>query len=142
MQASGSRQITEDHIRAADLFRSDADIGRVGLRADEGHEGTRPSLAGPRSGPSESAISQAEAQERVRLICARFIDSHIAMLTAIVLANRSLHAWCADITERDGSPAVAATEMGKLVSILDILVDCYKSKIKIGRALDEMIGGA
>lgn len=144
IESGGSRQITEDHVRAADLFRADADIARFGLSTDDGHEGaaTRPALGGPRSGPSDKAISQAEALDVVRRTYARFVDSHVAMLTAIVLANRSLHAWCADIAEREGKAPVPAVEMGKLVSILDILVDCYKWRIKIGHAIDEMTGGA
>lgn len=139
VEAGGSRQITEDHIRAADLFRADADIARLGRSRDLGDGDAITAQFGPRRGPTESAIAQAEAEVAVRLTFARFPAAYQAMLVEIVLRNRSLHSWCATLTGTGDTVPVPAVEMGKLISILDVLADQYASRIKIIRALGEMI---
>lgn len=139
MIEGGSRQITEDHLRAADLFRADADLARVGRSRDLGDGDAIAQQPGPRTGPTESAVAQAQASVAVRETFARFPVAHAAMLVEIVLGNRSLHSWCAMLAEAADNAPVPAVEMGKLVSILDVLVDQYEFRIKIVRLLGEVI---
>jgi hypothetical protein len=134
MLEGGSRRITEAHIRAADLFRADVDLARFGASSDLDDAAVVSRHFGPRAGPAESAIAQAEAAAAVQRTFARFPPAHAAMLAAIVLSNRSIRSWCASRAE----PVIPDMETGKLISILDVLVDQYIGRITQAHALGEI----
>ena len=116
-------QITREHITAADLLRNAVDMAVIGSRGglDPGGLGA---VYGPLSGPSVAALRQSAAMREAQRAISRLAPSQRALLTAIVLLNRTLQSWCADPPGRN-----AQVEMGRLLGVLDVLADHYASDV-------------
>jgi hypothetical protein len=122
MAAAKKSHITDIHIVAADHFRTMYDLAYLGYTMTA--DGVKVAAGyGPRPGPSQAAHAQSAARGSVQRALARFAPPQTAMLTAIVLQNSSLYAWCAE------GRLNASVEMGKLIAILDILADHYDREV-------------
>lgn len=136
MMARNGSQVTRAHILAADFFRLQVDLAVIGCGGML--DGSAVGQAyGPRAGPSAAQIQQAMAAAAVKRAFARFAPSHHTMLIEVVLRNRSLHAWCALAAQ--GKPLDPDIEMGRLLTILDILADHYDTDIKADLAVGAIL---
>jgi hypothetical protein len=134
MSRSPGSQITPRHIAAADLLRSAVDMAVIGSQGGYGLLGLG-GLYGPLAGPSVGALRQSAAQREACRALTRLAPSQRALLTAIVLFNHSLQAWCAETTGRN--PQV---EMGRLLGVLDVLADHYAGELDQQRASGQWDG--
>lgn len=138
MKAMRGSQITEAQIAAADVLRGKIDLAAIGASAVREEGGTG---YGPKLGPSALAILQAQASQDVKRVLARFAPVQRIMLTEIVLLNRSLAAWVATQSPPPPKrPLDPDVEMGKLLSILDVLVDHFDSDVRKTLASEAPIG--
>ena len=115
-------QVSEAHIAAADAFRLMVDIATIGLT---GERSDVHAAFGPSAGPSINAVLQANAASEAAQLLRRFAPQQHGMLEMIVLRNRSLQAWCTDRAKATACPVSPDVEMGRLLSILDVLADQY-----------------
>lgn len=136
MAAGSGSQITDTHIIAADQFRAQVDLAVIGRGGSSLGELARYGF-GPLKGPSPAAIVQACADKDVRQVLRHFAPSHCLMLTHILLLNQSLRSWCLRLTAERGKPVQEHVEMGRLLTILDLLVHHYD--LDIALAQSEMI---
>lgn len=138
MMMSKGSQITTAHIMAADQFRTQADLAMIGCGGARDGEPNHQGF-GPHAGPSHGAILQAMSSGAIKAALARFATAHQPMLLEIVLNNRSLHAWCALLEARTGRHPEQNVEMGRLLTILDILADHYDVVIKADLAVGAIL---
>lgn len=138
MKTNRGSQITSAHIMAADQFRTQFDLATIGCGGARDGE-PQGQAYGPRKGPSAGAVLQAESALAIRVVFARFAASHQRMLLAIVVHNRSLHAWCALEHARTQKAPVPDLEMGRLLTILDILAVHYDVEIKADLAIGAIL---
>jgi hypothetical protein len=136
MNAVRGAQVTERHILAADLLRSQVDLAVIGRGALEMIALMRG--FGPVAGPSVNAVEQVWASVQARRALARLSPAARVMLTEVVLFNRSIQAWCA-LNAEAGRPANRDVEMGKLIGILDTLADHYAAEVDEALARGAMI---
>jgi hypothetical protein len=125
-------EITERHIIAADILRGQIDIAVIG-------RGGRSMIAlgtsfGPITGPPGSAVARVFAEVQAKRALHRLTASGRALITAVVLFNRSIKAW-AEEQGRDRK-----VETGKLIAALDVLADHYDDEI--AAALARGVGAA
>lgn len=138
MMASKGSQITTAHVMAADRFRTQVDLAMIGCGGERDGEPNHQGF-GPHAGPSNGAILQATSSGAIKVALARFAASHLPMLIAIVLNNHSLHWWCAQSQARTGKTTPPDIEMGRLLTILDILADHYDTAIKADLAVGAIL---
>lgn len=138
MMAGKGSQITMAHVMAADRFRTQVDLAMIGCGGARDGEPNHQGF-GPHAGPSHGAILQATSSGAIKAALARFAASHQPMLIEIVLNNHSLHWWCAQQQARSGKPTPADVEMGRLLTILDILADHYDTAIKADLAVGAIL---
>jgi hypothetical protein len=138
MMAGRGSQITSAHIMAADRFRTQVDLAVIGCGGARDGEPNAQAY-GPRLGPSAAAVLQATSSGEVKAALDRFAATHHPMLIEIVLRNRSLHAWCANLATKLGKPPDLHVEMGRLLTILDILADHYETDIKADLAIGAIL---
>jgi hypothetical protein len=136
MAAQRNSQITERHIIAADYLRQFADQAVHGLSGRDGLLPIGAIMHGPRGGPSAAAITQAFAGREFSRVMRQFMPWQRAMLTDIVLLNRSLSAWCAKWQD---NPQI---EMGRLVCTLDELERYYASEVDRILVAEQMVRAA
>lgn len=123
MAAMKHSQVTERHIIGADQYRLAVDITVFGCSGGRNIAGGHTGF-GPIAGPSAAAAMQARCAREVARLLARIPLAHRAMLTEIIILNRSLHNWCSQQRGRE-----SGKEMGKLIVILDIIEDHFASDI-------------
>ena len=116
-------QITLRHIAAADALRLAVDLAVIGAQGDR--EQFIRALYGPVSGPGKAAMRQTAAIREAERALRQILPGYRALLTEIVLFNRSLAAWCAMVNPAR-NPQI---EMGRLLGILDQLAAHYASEI-------------
>jgi hypothetical protein len=131
MSGGNNSQITERHIAAADHLRTMFDIAGLGLTPVVDLSGTY-AYCRPRLGPNQAALGQARAESECRIALARFTTDQNELMIFVVLGNKSLYAWCAHEAARRGlvKSLDAKIEMGRLLAILDILVDHFHDHIE------------
>jgi hypothetical protein len=129
--------VTLAHIAAADLLRTAVDLAVIGLSPAPLGEAIGGAY-GPKGGPSEAAITQAQAALAVSRALAPFTGRQVAMLSHVVLQNRSVPTWCA---EHD-PPLETKFEYGRLVALLDILVEHYRDDVDHYLKTEAMSGAA
>ncbi len=116
--------ITNSHILAADRLRLDADAVAIGLSNDRDLAAAQAWTYGPIAGPSALALRNIRAWPRFRAAMALFDPAQRRLLTHVVLLNRSVASWCAQLREA-GQTVKAGREQHRLVVILDVLVEHY-----------------
>ena len=126
-----SSGITADHIMAADIVREAVDLAALG------YSGDRPLIyvaqsAAPRWGMTKADVARLAADRVVRRVLRIFPASQLMMLEAIVLRNMTLRDWVKTRPPLT-NPAV---EKGRLLSILDQLVQHFISEIE-----DDVVSG-
>jgi hypothetical protein len=117
--------ITAQHIMAADTLRELVDLATLGYAAD------RPLIyvaqnAQPRFGMGPAALAQVKAARAVKRVTALFPPLQLAMIQAIILRNVSVRAWTTALPP----PASQAVEKGKLLAILEILVQHFAVEVE------------
>jgi len=142
MMQNGS-QIQEWHILAADFFRGQVDLAAIGATTPK-DTGARGGAFGPTTGPTVAAILQASAGDQVRRAFRRIPQSRWRMVLEVVLRNQSIHAWCKMLEAEDpmGRAPDPKVEMGRLLTILDILAEVYSADINFAVATDQMLATA
>jgi hypothetical protein len=123
MVQSGS-QVTTQHVAACDMLRQAADVAALGYSGLGQLDGVPVTDAryGPKAGPASRSIAQVRAlavyQRAMRLfIC----PGQIRLIHAVILGNSTLQRWCLTEGERLGCVLRPGVEMGRLLSILDML---------------------
>ena len=91
-------------------------------------------MYGPKTGPSQAALRSARAWPVYRRAMKLFCASQRELIAYIILSNWTVRRWCEHRCEQ-GLPARQAVEMGRLLAILDVLVEHFKTEIErdIGR---------
>jgi len=121
-------QISARHIAAADHLRTSVDLAVIG--AASSREQVLRVAYGPLTGPSAAAMRQSKAMREVMRALGRVPPAQRPLLTAIVLLNWTLAAWCIAAPRRN--PQV---EMGRLLSVLDLLEEHFRAEIDRDLAL-------
>lgn len=139
MASKHGTRITPEHILAADYLRRAVDLAVIGAG------GSREMIArncgfGPSGPPSEILLKQSTALREVVRALAHFAPAQRIMLTEIVLLNRSLFAWCA--RQAAIGRVNADVEMGKLIAMLEVLVEHFGAEIDEDIAAGRMDGAA
>jgi hypothetical protein len=116
--------VTAQHVMAADTLRELVDLATLGYAAD------RPLIyvqqnAQPRFGMGPAALAQVKAARAVTRVVKLFGPLQLLMIQAIVLRNVSVRKW----TEALPAGASQAVEKGKLLAILDVLVQHFAAEI-------------
>jgi hypothetical protein len=126
MSSLPNSQVTEQHIRAADMLRAAADLASIGP-STPGELIVTHTAPGPRTGPTASAREQSTAGDEVRRVFRKLPVPLHALTRAVVLGNRSLQGWSTDEAARRGlaKPLDPKIELGRLLSVLDILAAHY-----------------
>ena len=128
--ASSALPITVEHVVAADRLRQLADGCAIGFSC--GRElmtvqGIPAYL--PRTGFGDAAVRTAQAWPAYRRAMQPFCVAQRALIARVILANWSVRRWCTDCQEREVA-VTPAIEMGRLLSILDALVEHFKTEIE------------
>jgi hypothetical protein len=133
----GAADITERHILAADRLRHAADITAYGFTGERELLPINAIAYGPRSQPAVDFLVRSRARAELLRALALFDAADRALLTAVLLLNRSIAAW---VRDRDGDAASPLRERQRLIGILDRLVAHFASEIdddlSRGRVLD------
>jgi hypothetical protein len=129
MRAGANSGITDKHVMAADRLREAVDLASMGYTAE------RPMLfvslpPQPRAGMSGADMARNAARRDVARALRPFTAGQWLLLTAIVLGNESLHAWCRRMSEQTDRRYDAAVEKGRLLAILDVLGQYYDTEIR------------
>jgi hypothetical protein len=136
MAALPNGRVTDLQIAAADQLRSAYDLATIGLSTSPDAIVSR-AAPGPRFGPSSHAIEQAAAERDVRRAFERIPVPLRPVARAVILANRSLQGWCADESARRALavPLDPKVELGRLLSVLDLLVAHYDLDVADSEAM-------
>jgi hypothetical protein len=130
-------QISQDHIRAVEKVRLAWDIARIGLGAGNPYEASGGSAPGPKTSHGAAAEQQvARAREYARVLKA-VGPRRRRMFEFVVIGNRDMVSWVRWASNVVGSNIVVdrKVEMGKLIGILDTLVDHYHSELAFDVAM-------
>jgi len=133
MVAQQGSQVTTQHIAACDILREAADVAALGYTGLGQLDGAPVTDAryGPKTGPANRSVAQIRAlavyQRAMRLfIC----PGQLRLIHAVILGNSTLQRWCIAEGERLGVTIRPAVEMGRLLSILDMLAAHFGTDIK------------
>jgi hypothetical protein len=125
MTAHPNSGVTEAHILAADKLRELVDIATLGYSAERPLIFVTQTISGPRFGMSAGEVARVKAGRAVKRVIALFPAMQLEMIQAIILRNVTVRAW----TEALPQPASQATEKGRLLTILDLLVQHFGSEV-------------
>ena len=120
--------ISEVHIHAADRLRQACDLAAIGPSGPKELLPVTAITYGPRGGPGHAALSQTRAWREFLRAMALFDAEQRLLITAILLLNNSVTAWCGAQRER-GIAAQPVVEMRRLVVCLDALAEHYAAEI-------------
>jgi hypothetical protein len=125
MLAHPSSGITAAHIMAADKLRELVDLATLGYSND------RPLIYVqqtplPRFGLGARAVEELDAARAVRRVIVLFPPLQLALIQAVILRNVSVRAWTSALPP----PASQAVEKGKLLAILEILVQHFDAEVQ------------
>ena len=114
--------ITAQHVMAADMLRELVDLATMGYSAD------RPLIfveqtTEPRFGLGPAALAQLRAARAVKRVIKLFPPPQLEMIQTVVLRNVTVRAWAMAV---GGNQAV---EKGRLLNVLDILVQHFTAEI-------------
>jgi hypothetical protein len=123
-----SSGVTDDHIRAADYLRLQAEIAMLGMAARDNILPIGAIVHLPKLGPAPAAVRSARASSELIRVIRRFSTEAWLMVQVIVLWNRTLTQWCHD---RERS---IQTETGRLLAALDLLAEHFGTEIEKARA--------
>jgi hypothetical protein len=124
--------ITEMHIHAADMLRQAADAAGIGFSAEKDDMPVTSIVYGPKPGPGPAALATAKAARTFERAWKLFAPTQHAMIIGIILRNWAIEHWCRVESERIGRKINPMLEMGKLVAILEILAEHYRTEIDEG----------
>jgi hypothetical protein len=126
-----SSSITPEHVHAADRFREEADLARLGFAPQNRYDVPINELAhGPKAGPSPAAIRQAKASISFSRACSRLTVDLQRMAKTIILGNCTVSAGCREESERLGRRVDPQRELGRLLCCLDLLAEYYGTEIE------------
>lgn len=129
MAAMKGTQVGMEHIFAADKLRAAADLATHGYSAER-DGGWVDRAYGPRGGPSDGAIEQVYACLGFSRVMKLFTGDQQRMIVAVLLENRSVHAWCSVELAAHSRRLDPKMETGRLLGILDVLVAHYRTEIE------------
>jgi hypothetical protein len=122
-------QITMKHVLAADHLRRLADGILFGFNGNRNPFLYTDMHPGPLLGPPQPALRRARCWKPFVRAMALFTQAQRRLVTAIVLMNRSVSAWCEELAD-EGRRVVARIEMQKLVVCLDALAEHFDREIQ------------
>jgi hypothetical protein len=123
--------ITERHILAADELRRLADAVVIGFGGRRDMLTIQSLTYGPRSGPTVAALRQAKAWLPYRRAMKLFCQGQRELIAHVILLNWTVARWTERLRE-SGLTADPKQELGRLVSILDVLAEHFGSEIDKG----------
>ena len=132
MQGHANSGVTASHIAAADKLREAVDVATLGYSAVRPLIFVSQAIAGSRYGLGAAEKARMAALRRVQRVIALFPAPALRMIEAIVLGNMSLRAWTLALPQ----PAAQAVQKGRLLGILDQLVQHFDGEIR-----DEVASG-
>jgi hypothetical protein len=129
-QRHGDRcDITERHIVAADILRRLADGAAIGFSGERDLSVPITSITyRPVTGPAPLALKQAKCWAGFVRAMAIFTRDQRALLTWVVLLNRTVDRWCKE-KRAAGEIVFAAYLMGRLTACLDLLEQHFASEV-------------
>jgi hypothetical protein len=120
--------ITTKHILAADHLRKLADAVRYGFSGGRNPYLYVDTLHLPQLGPNLAAQRQARCWKPFVRAMRLFSSWQRRLLTAVVLLNQSVAAFCEQCAA-EGKRPLARTAMGQLVQCLDLLAEHFDREI-------------
>jgi hypothetical protein len=132
LAAGRSSNITEMHIHAADMLRQAADAAGIGFSAEKDDMPVTSIVYGPKPGPGPAALASDKAARTLERDWKLFAPSQHAMIRGIILRNWAVEHWCKVEAERTDRRIDPRLEMGKLVAILEVLAEHYRTEIDEG----------
>jgi len=139
MASGRSSNITEMHIHAADMLRQAADAAGIGFSAEKDEMPVTSITYGPKPGPGPAALASAKAARTFDRAWKLFPPSQQPMVVGIILRNWAVEYWCQMESDRTGRRMDPKIEMGKLVAVLELLVEHYRTEIENGLANGRII---
>ena len=132
MRGGNNSGISEAHIIAADMLREAADVATLGYSSE------RPMLfvsltAQPRTGMTKADMARNTATRDLLRALRPFTRPQRYLLTAVILQNETLNAWCRRMNEDSEIRFDPAVEKGKLIAVLDVLAKFYDGEIRDDR---------
>lgn len=121
IQKSGSREITDEHVRTAEYVRSRADVAVWGFSAERDGMPVTQLVYGPKLDFSAGCHAQARAIDEFKRVWNTLTDRQQRMLDVVVLQNYTIPVWCDYVEKRNGIRPSPPVELGKLVGMLDSL---------------------
>jgi hypothetical protein len=122
-------QITAKHVLATDHLRRLADAVLYGFNGNRNPFLYTDMLPRPLLGPPQPALRRARCWRPFVRAMALFTQAQRRLLTAIVLLNRSVSAWCEELAA-EGRRVLQRVEMQKLVICLDALAEHFDGEIQ------------
>lgn len=135
-------QITPDHITAANKVRLARDIAAVGLGGGNAYE---PSVGRTatraRMDHGAAAATRYQRELELKRVIKAVGPSNQAIFRWVILGNQDVESWVRDRTQRaEADPLIPRPdrkiELGKLIGVLNVLVDHYRLEI----AMDVQMG--
>ena len=124
-----SSNVSEKHILAADRLRALADAIAYGFTGKRDRWIYIQSNFGPVSGPNRAALKQARASYEFHRVMKLFDVEQRELLTAVVLLNMSVAAWCRERRSQERPMDERKTRQALMVC-LDILAEHFASEIE------------
>ena len=114
---------------AADRLRQAADAVAIGYSGARELVPIQSLTYGPKTGPGQAALRSVRAWPVYRRAMKLFCPLQRELIAHIILSNWTVRRWCEYRCEQ-GVPARQAVEMGKLLAILDVLVEHFASEVE------------
>jgi hypothetical protein len=125
--------VSEKHILAADRLRTLADAVAYGFTGKRDMWIYIQSNFRPVSGPNRAALKQVRACYEFHRVMKPFDAEQREALTAVVLLNMSVAAWCRELRSQERPTNERRTRQA-LVVCLDMLAEHFASEIEEGLA--------
>jgi hypothetical protein len=137
MKARGCR-ISDEHIAAAEKVRIAYEVATIGLTPGGlgiyAGAGIRHG-SGPRGGLSAAQQFEVACWTNYRRVVRRIGPAQEEILVWVVLCNHDISSWCERIAQRTGRRVDRKIETGRLLALLDMLVEHYASEIAEDRLM-------
>jgi len=133
-----SREISDEHIYAAEYLRVRADVACLGFSAPPEGMPVNAMVYGPRLDFSNGAHARVRALDEFKRVWDTLRAQQQRMAAIILLENHSIPFWCDAERQRTGFKPNPQVELGKLVGMLDHLAKYLDADIDDAKQKGQM----